>query len=182
MAQVGTAQVSGTIATIEGAPGAVVQAILHDLVERWQRDARVAGALATDHGLADRACSAGYLRNIPDGHLFPIFQDLGPGSASCHIDAAGAASASEAVRRDIAAGCDLVVLSKFGKLETAGSGLAPAFAAAIAAGVPLLTSVSRSCLEPWRRLAGPQAIALPPEPEQIDAWWRDMRQKAAPRV
>ena len=46
--------------------------------------------------------------------------------------------AAAAVRRDIAAGCDLVVLSKFGKLEAGGGGLRDAFGAAIEAGVPVL--------------------------------------------
>jgi hypothetical protein len=55
---------------------------------------------------------------------------------------APALTAAGAVRRDIAAGCELVVLSKFGKLEAAGEGLAPAFKAALDARLPLLTSVS----------------------------------------
>jgi hypothetical protein len=60
----------------------------------------------------------------------------------CHLDGAGALSAAVAVRRDIAAGCELVLLNKFGKLEAAGEGLAGAFKAALDARIPLVTSVS----------------------------------------
>src|SRR3546814_4100404 len=73
---------------------------------------RLAGVLAEDHGLADRACSAGYLRSLSGPERFPIFEDRGPGSTACHIEGAGALTAAEAVRRDIARGCDLVLLSK----------------------------------------------------------------------
>lgn len=48
-----------------------------------------------------------------------MFKDPGPGSMAYHLDENGVARAAEAVRRDLAAGCDLVLLSKFGKLEAA---------------------------------------------------------------
>jgi hypothetical protein len=60
----------------------------------------------------------------------------------CQLDEVGAVAAAVAVQRDITAGCDLVLLNKFGKLEIAGDGLASAFRAAITAGLPVLTSVS----------------------------------------
>ena len=50
-----------------------------------------------------------------------MFIDLGSGSAACHLESAGVLAAAERVREDIAIGCDLVVLNKFGKLEAAGA-------------------------------------------------------------
>src|SRR5690606_32078341 len=128
-----------------------VQDMFRALLGRWRPSARIAGVIEENHGLPDRACNAGWLRSIADGNAYPIFQDLGPGSTACHLEGGGAASAAEAVRRDIAAGCDLVLLSKFGKLEAAGEGLAGAFAAALEAGVPVLTSVSPAFREAWER-------------------------------
>lgn len=161
-----------TIAVVRDAPSAVVQALFHDLIESWQTSARIAGVLAESHGLEDRHCNAGFLRSIRDGRRYSIFQDLGPGSQACQLDGRGASEASEAVRRDIADGCDLVVLSKFGKLEAAREGLMPAFAAAVEAGVPVLTSVSPAFREAWDRFAEPLIVALPAERGAIDAWWR----------
>jgi hypothetical protein len=46
-----------------------------------------------------------------------MFQDLGHGSTACRIDPAGVLLASEAVRRDIDTGCNLVLLNRFAKLE-----------------------------------------------------------------
>ena len=129
------------VAVVMGAPSAVIQNLFRELAERWQSDMRIAGVIEEPHGLADRKCNAGYLRSITNGTLYPIFQDLGPGAEACHLEGAGAISATAAIEQDIAAGCDLVMLSKFGKLETMQRGLWPAFAAAALAGLLLAPSI-----------------------------------------
>ena len=68
---------------------------------------------------------------------------------------------------------DLVVLSKFGKLEAMRSGLTGAFEAAIAAGKPVLTTVSEKHREAWRAFA-PDATVLPADKTALQAWWRDL--------
>jgi hypothetical protein len=157
------------IAAIQGAPSSSMQPVFRALVRRLRSGMRIAGVIEEDHGLGERACSAGRLQSIADGACYPIFQDLGPDSDACHLEGAGAVSAGEAIRRDIARGCDLVILSKFGKLEASGGGLAPAFAAAVEAGVPLLTAVSSTFLPGWERFAGSSTIALPPDMDAIEA-------------
>lgn len=161
-----------TIAVVQGAPSATVQDVFRTLVDRWRPAIRVAGVIAESHGLADRACSAGFLRDIGSGDVFPIFQDLGRGSTSCHIEGAGLLAAAASVQQDVARGCDLVLLSKFGKLEAAGRGLREAFTAAIDAGIPILTSVSPAQEEAWTRFAAPLFVVLPADAAEIDAWRR----------
>jgi hypothetical protein len=163
------------IAVVQGASNAIIQDIFHTLVDRWHMSARLAGVLAETHGLADRACSAGFLRDIRTGERFPIFQDLGPGTTACHLDGAAMIPATEAVQRGIAAGCDLVLLNKFGKLEAANSGLADAFRAAIESDVPVLTSASPAHEAAWVKFATPLFITLPADPLEIDAWWQAVR-------
>jgi hypothetical protein len=163
------------IAVVRGAPNAIIQGIFESLADRWSRSARLAGVLAEHHGLVDRACSAGFLHSILTGERFPIFQDLGPGSTTCHLDGSAMLSATEAVRRDIAAGCDLVLLNKFGRLEAANSGLADAFRAAIEGDVPILTSLSPASESAWRTFAAPLFVTLPADPVEIDAWWQGVR-------
>ena len=169
--------VDGGIAVVRGASSTDVQDIFRILIDRLRPAVSVAGVIAESHNLADRACSAGFLRNISNGELFPIFQDLGPGSAACHIDGVGMLAAAQAVQQDIAAGCDLVLLSKFGKLEAAASGLAGAFIAAIEARVPLLTSVSPSFEAAWTKVAAPSFVALPADGAAIEAWWLAVRSR-----
>ena len=115
------------IAVVRGASNCQIQAIFRALADKWQPDVRLAGLVAENHGLPDRHCQAGYLRNLTTGARFSIFHDLGRGVAMCHLDGGGAVAAAAAVQRDIAAECDLVLLNKFGKLEIAGDGLASAF-------------------------------------------------------
>jgi hypothetical protein len=158
------------IAVVRGASGAKVKDVLRAVAERWRGSVRLAGLVAEDHGLADRACSAGFLRNVASGERFSIFQDLGPGSTACHLDGMGALAAANAVLRAIEAGCDLVLLSKFGKLEADGRGLFGAFQAALDAHIPLLTSVSVAFEEPWKRLVRQPFAILPADPDAIDAW------------
>lgn len=158
------------VAVVDGAPGALIQGLFGALAQRRSPALRIAGVVAEDHGLPDRYCSAGYLRRIPGGERYSIFADLGPGSAACQLDGEGAIAAAEAVRRDIAAGCDLVVLSKFGRLEAARGGLWGAFTAAVAARVPLLTSVARPAAEAWAAFAGAVFATLPADPAAVDAW------------
>jgi hypothetical protein len=172
-------KVSPSIAVVQGASRVRVHEVFRAVAERWRHSIRLAGLIAEDHGLADRACSAGFLRNVRSGERFSIFQDLGPGSTACHLDGAGAFTAADAVRRDIAAGCDLVLLSKFGKLEADGKGLFGAFNAALDAHIPLLTSVSPAFEEPWKRLAGRLFDILPADPDAIGAWWQAVRKKPA---
>ena len=166
------------IAVVRGAPNAEVQVILRALADKWRPDVRLAGLIAEDHGLADRHCQAGYLRNLTTGARFSIFDDLGPGAAVCHLDGTGAVAAAAGVQADIAAGCDLVLLNKFGKLEAAGDGLASAFRAAIVAGVPLLTSVSPAHDEAWRQFVDQEFAVLPADPAVIDLWRHAVRPKS----
>jgi hypothetical protein len=163
------------IAVVQGAPSADVQVLFRSLVERWRSSARLAGVIAEDHGLPDRACTAGYLVSLTNGERFQIFQDRGPGAKGCQLSGAGALAAAEAVRRDIAVGCDLVVLSKFGTLEKKGGGLRDAFTAAIEAGVPVLTSVSPAYTAAWESYAAQLSEIMPLDPERIDAWWQSAR-------
>jgi len=167
------------IAVVQGAPSATVQAMFRELVARWQPSSRIVGVVEEDHGLPNRKCHAGYLRSIISGLPYPIFQDLGPGADACHLDGSGALSATEAVQKDIAAGCDLVILSKFGKLEAAREGLVPAFVAAMEAELPVLTSVSPAFEQAWALFAEPMFVVLPAEVERVDAWWRNIENSAS---
>jgi hypothetical protein len=157
---------------VQGAPNIEIQAILRALADDWKDELRLAGAVAEDHGLPDRVCQAGYLRTLATGARYSIFHDPGPSAAACHLDGSGAGAAAIAVQRDIETGCDLVLLNKFGKLEADGNGLAVAFRATLAAGLPLLTSVSPAQEEAWRRFAERDFTILPAIPTEIDHWRR----------
>lgn len=166
------------IAIVQGAESAAIQQIFADFAARLQRTARVVGVVEDACSADGRACGPGMLRSIADGRAYRLFQDLGAGASSCALDPGGVVEAGEAVRHGIAGGCDLVVLSKFGKLEAEnGSGLIPAFAAAIEAGVPVLTSVSPKHAAAWSAFADPLFTRLPADAGAIERWWQDVREQ-----
>jgi hypothetical protein len=166
------------VAVVRGAPNVEIQAIFRASVERWKNELRLAGVVAEDHGLRDRSCEAGYLRSLATGTRFSILPAPAVGTTACDLDGAGALAAAAAARRDIARGCDLVVLNKFGKLEAEGNGLADAFRAALAAGLPLLTSVSPAQDRPWRQFADRAFTVLPADPAVIEQWRRAVQRVA----
>lgn len=161
------------IAAISGADGAVIQQLLRAFVQRQPSSTRVAGVIEEAVSSARRST---VIRKITDELAYPVFQNLGAGAVGCALDPHGISLASAAILREIEAGCDLVVVSKFGKLEAdSGAGFVPVFAAAMDAGIPAITSVSPKYAEAWARFAGPYFTPLPPEPEAIDAWWAGVR-------
>jgi hypothetical protein len=168
-----------TIAVVQGVSSTSAQDLLRDFIARWRPSTRIAGVIEESHGLANRACSAGRLQSLISGVSYPIFQDLGEGSSACHLEGSGAITASEAVRRDIVAGCDLVVLSKFGKLEAAREGLNATFRYAIEAGMPVLSAVSPKFQNAWDRFAAPLYVGLPAEADALDRWWKQVSSSAS---
>lgn len=174
-------QVAGRpIAVVQGADGATIQQMLAEVLTAPWRPERIAGVLEVSEGDDPGVCGGDFLRNIGDGSTYPIFQDLGVGSTACALDPGGVVDACAAVCRDIAAGCDLVVLSKFGKIEAeSGSGLFAAFVAAMEAGVPILTAVSPRNQGRWDAFAAPYYEVIGPSLEEIAAWWAVQASAAA---
>ena len=165
------APASGRIATVVGDDGVAIQALLATAAAGWRAaGVKVVGVVAEAHGLPERSCTAGVLRDVVSGASYPIYLETVPSHTSCHLDANGIEAACASVLDQLAAS-DVVVLSKFGKLEAMRQGLAPAFDAAIAAGKPVLTTVSEKHRDAWRAFA-PDAAALAADGAAIGSWWR----------
>ena len=146
------------------------QTLLKEAVEFWQsRGTRLVELIEETHSLPDRPCSAGILRDIVTGLPYSIQLDEPQPDKTCHIDPSGAGRACAAVLSQMNK-CDLVVLSKFGKLEASGDGLFRAFMAAIDAGTPILTTVSPRHLPAWNAFA-PKATTLAAEMDALQDWW-----------
>lgn len=161
------------IAAIQGPASVVIQGLLRDFVASVRPTARVVGVLEEKPSARER--SKAWLRNLADERRYAIFQDLGASSRACALDGESVVAACEAVRRDIGAGCDLVVLSKFGRLEAQRTGLSAAFTAALEVQAPLLTSVTSKFETEWSAFAAPLFVMLPPEVSAIRRWWDSVR-------
>lgn len=164
------------IAVIQGAASAEIQRLLRDFAGRWRDSARIVGVIEDVRAGDGERCAGGALVSLASGARFPIFQDQPSVPGVCNADPESAINAGEAVRRDIEAGCDLVILSKFGKLEAEQKGaLLSAFIAAAEAQVPILTSVSPRFEPVWRQFTEGSYDLLPPTREAVEAWWHAVR-------
>lgn len=137
-----------------------------------RRGIRVQG-LVQQRAAAGRRCDGDvFLFDLDGADDFRISQDLGSEATCCRVDSGAVAEASAVLRRGLAAGADLLVVNKFGKLEAEGGGFADEILTAAAGGMAVVTTVHRRHLEAWRRFCGGLASELPPRAEALDEWWR----------
>lgn len=164
------------IVALQGAASFVVQARLADFARvRGAQGLRVAGCVETFSGEAGSGCAGRALVDLVSGRRHVIGQDLGPGSLACQLDAAGVADACVDALEGIEAGCDLVVLAKFGKLEAEGCGLLDALSAAAARDIPVVTAVAPQFAATWAAYSCDLAAYVEPTAAALEAWWRDLR-------
>ncbi len=164
------------IVAIQGASRHLIQALLSHLATTWAGSGlRIAGNVEEFIYEPGGERETVVLRDLRTGTRFPIKQNLGSGSTSCALDAGGLANACAAIEAAIEDGCDLAIISKFGKQEAERSGLSGAFHAAIAAGVPVVTSVAPSVAEAWNAFASPLAIYADADFEAIEDWRRTLK-------
>jgi hypothetical protein len=118
------------------------------------------------------------VQDLASGETYPITQRLGAGSEACNLDPGGLALACSIVEDAIERGVDVVVLSEFGKLEAARSGLCDAFRAAILADIPVITAVSPPVAEDWDRFAGELSEFVEAQVDALTEWWEARRREA----
>ncbi|MBS0613731.1 MAG: DUF2478 domain-containing protein [Proteobacteria bacterium] len=119
------------------------------------------------------------LTDLESGERFDISQKLGSGAGSNCVDPGVLAATSGVLRRALADGTDLVIVSRFGELEAAGGGFAAEMLELMGEGVPLLTAVSIRFLEAWRRFTDSAGAELSPELEALEAWFAGLARPGA---
>ncbi len=167
------------IAAVLYRPEDDVDTLLADIaIGLARRGVRVGGIVQRNiKGTGD--CRTGMLvHDLLDDSTVSICQSLGAGASGCRLDASGLAEAAMSINRAIAARVDLVVINKFSKQEASGKGLRDEFAAAILAGIPVLTAVPEKCLGDWNTFTGDRGTTLLCAGHAIEGWWSDL----APRL
>ena len=165
------------IAALRNREGLDTQALLFAAAADWREAGlKVAGVLAEE--TADGECSAGFLHDIGSGRRYSMKLDEAPAGTSCHLDPGGVEEAMSGLLAQIA-GADIVLLSKFGKLEGMQKGLWRAFSAAAAVRKPVLTTVSPKHVESWTRFA-PAAEWIAANRAAIDRWCEAVREGPEP--
>lgn len=115
-------------------------------------------------------CNGLALIDLGGGPIRSISQNLGPLSTSCKLDTSVLADITGHLERQIDAGLDLLILSRFGSREIEGGGFRSLFGRAMLAGIPLLTGVRVEHAAAWATFHGGLGIDLPPDAAGALAW------------
>jgi uncharacterized protein (DUF4213/DUF364 family)/nucleoside-triphosphatase THEP1 len=91
------------------------------------------------------------------------------------LDPATLAEGDRIIRQAVEDGAELVVVDKFGPLESRGEGFAPGLRAALAAGRPLLVAVRGEFLDGWDAFADRSTTILRAETAALWRWWGPYR-------
>ncbi|PKR89726.1 hypothetical protein CXZ10_07450 [Pleomorphomonas diazotrophica] len=141
------------------------------------------GLLATvARHLAERGVRVGGVTQLRDpqkglsvvdlgrGTIRAITQNLGPLSTSCKLDTSVMADVAGDLERQVDAGLDLLILSRFGIREIEGGGFRSLFGRAMLADTPLLVGVRTEHAAAWAAFHGGLGTDLPPNEAAVLAW------------
>jgi hypothetical protein len=104
------------------------------------------------------------------GTAFDIWEARGTWARGCRLDEGGLVDAEATLLAAITERADLLVINRFGRTESLGRGLIGCFAAALEAGIPVLTAVRAPYDDAWREFHGGLGQDLHMEASQAVGW------------
>ena len=131
---------------------------------------RIGGVLQQSSGEQGQCASSVHVVDLRSGKTFNIWEDRGACAVGCRLDERGLVDAEPALMAALADGVDLLIINRFGRAESLGRGLLGCFAAAIEAGVAVLTAVRPPYDQAWYAYHGGSAPDLVPEIQEIIDW------------
>lgn len=139
---------------------------------------RLAGTVQTNTERADRNHCDMDVQVLPDGPSFRISQDLGNHAKGCRLNPGALEQAVQAASQRLV-GAEVLIVNKFGKLESEGRGFCSLIAEALDRGLPVLVGVNALNLPGFQTFTGDLAEALGADPQCIAAWVMDRLRQAA---
>ena len=148
--------------------------------EAVRRGVRVAGLVQ------ERACDDGLcaeqdvrVRELDTGDTLDIMQDLGRDATGCRVDPAAIAVAARWLDAARAANPDLLLVNRFGRLESEGGGMIAEIGRAFADGLPMIVCVPKRYGDAWDAFACGLDAKLPATRAAIEGWWAALTPAAA---
>lgn len=119
------------------------------------------------------------VRDLSTGETLPIMQDLGAEATGCAVDPAAIAVAARMLDRARGEKPDLLVVNRFGRLETEGAGMIAEIGAAVAEGEAVMIAVPARYSDAWNAFAQGLDTQLGPDLAALQDWWRSIARENA---
>lgn len=139
---------------------------------------RLAGTVQSNTERPDRSHCDMDVQVLPDGPSFRISQDLGNHAKGCRLNPGALEQAVQAASQRLV-GAEVLIVNKFGKLESEGRGFCSLIAEALDHGLPVLVGVNALNLPGFLAFTGDMADPLGADPQRIAAWVQDRLRQAA---
>lgn len=132
---------------------------------------RVRGALQSRGEVNGEChCADMDLHLVGSGKVYRISQTLGNGSSGCRLHPGKLAQCATELEQQVEAGCDLLIVNRFGKGESEGRGFRDLISKAVLLGIPVLTAARDIYLDAWDTFSGDLGTQLPFDAKSVDVW------------
>ena len=123
-------------------------------------------------GLVQEPCGKSvFVTHLDSGKTFDLMQQLGACAEGCRLDTSALAEAAGLLGQSLAAAPDLLLVTRFGKVEMEGGGFLAEIGEAASLGLPTLIGVAARREQGWRAFAGDFAETLPCSLDAALNWW-----------
>lgn len=123
-------------------------------------------------GLVQEPCGESvFVIHLDSGKKFDLMQHLGACAEGCRLDTSALAEAAGLLAQSLAAAPDLLLVTRFGKVEMEGGGFLAEIGEAASLGLPTLIGVASQREQGWRAFAGDFAETLPCSLDAALDWW-----------
>jgi Protein of unknown function (DUF2478) len=128
-------------------------------------------------------CDHNELRTVvlSNAEVLGVAHDPASSTLGCRLDSRRLAGIASMIEAAIAAGADLVIINRFGKLEAEGEGLISLIKQAGDADIPVLIAVPEHRFAAWIRYSEGMSVRLACHRGALDLWWQSVTQGAARR-
>ena len=131
--------------------------------------ARAAG-LIQEHGVSSDIHDI-HVLDLTSGARIAIMQDLGAEATGCRVDPRAIAVAAGLLGNAIASGPDLLLVNRFGRLESEGGGMLAEIGEAVVQGLPVVVCVPARYRDAWNAFAGGLDAQLAATGADLEGWW-----------
>ena len=169
------------LAAVSYERGFDIDRLLVTVCKRLSSDGvRLGGLLQISTGAKGGCASTVHVVDLRTNAAFDIWEERGACAKGCRLDERGLAAAAPVIDRAIVDEVDLIVINRFGRAESLGSGLLACFASALSAGVPVLTAVRAPYDVAWAKFHGGLGMELPDNSAAVVLWARGVFARSEP--